>query len=49
MWHHRRHAATRRASETLNLTSSMQQVSVERWLEEQNIPGDAAHYAQDIW
>ncbi|KAJ5737088.1 uncharacterized protein N7483_002213 [Penicillium malachiteum] len=52
MWIHRRHAPTRRAparrtSETLNLTSSMQQVSVDRWLAEQNTPSDASHYAQD--
>ncbi|KAJ6021179.1 hypothetical protein N7540_006683 [Penicillium herquei] len=54
MWIHQRHAparraSARRASDTLNLTSSMQQVSVDRWLEEQNTPSDASHYAQDTW
>ncbi|KAJ5722239.1 hypothetical protein N7488_000274 [Penicillium malachiteum] len=47
MWLHRRRAPARRASETVNLTSSMQQVSVDRWLEEQNTPNDTSHYAQD--
>ncbi|KAJ5100549.1 hypothetical protein N7456_006601 [Penicillium angulare] len=49
MWQHRRRAASRRASEILHLTSSMEQVSVERWLEQQNVPGDTALYCQDMW
>lgn len=49
MWQHRRRDASRRASETANLTSSMQQVSVTRWVEEQNEPSDTTRYAQDMW
>ncbi|KAJ5263406.1 hypothetical protein N7478_011011 [Penicillium angulare] len=49
MWQHRRRAASRHASESLHLTSSMEQVSVERWLEQQNVPGDTALYCQDMW
>ncbi|KAJ5657573.1 uncharacterized protein N7484_001222 [Penicillium longicatenatum] len=48
MWQHRRRDASRRASETANLTSSMQQVSVTRWIEEQNEPSENARYAQDM-
>ncbi|KAJ5623024.1 hypothetical protein N7490_011629 [Penicillium lividum] len=48
MWYHRRRDISRRASETAVLTSSMQQVSVQQWLEEHNTPGDPANYGQDI-
>ncbi|KAJ5557014.1 hypothetical protein N7494_000929 [Penicillium frequentans] len=48
MWQHRRRDASRRASETANLTSSMQQVSVTRWVEEQNEPSESTRYAQDM-
>ncbi|KAJ5919090.1 hypothetical protein N7466_010033 [Penicillium verhagenii] len=49
MWQHRRRDASRRASQTAILTSSMQEVSVDRWLNEQNDPSDIAHYDQDMW
>lgn len=49
MWSRRRHEASRRASETENLTAPMQQVSVERWLEEQNAPGHRNQFSQDVW
>ncbi|KAJ5769031.1 hypothetical protein N7520_003590 [Penicillium odoratum] len=48
MWYHRRRDTSRRASETAVLTSSMQQVSVQQWLEEHNSPGDPANYSQDM-
>lgn len=48
MWCHRR-VAYRAAGEGHNLTSPMQQTSVERWLEEQSAPSEAEQYAQDIW
>ncbi|KAJ5248835.1 hypothetical protein N7468_000286, partial [Penicillium chermesinum] len=44
----RRQDATRRASEVENLTSSMEQVSVERWLEDQNSPRSLNQFSQDI-
>lgn len=49
MRYHRRHAANRTVGETHHLTAPMEQVSVERWLEEQNVPGRADQYAQDTW
>ncbi|KAJ5674659.1 uncharacterized protein N7477_004593 [Penicillium maclennaniae] len=49
MWSHRRNAARRTASETLNATGSMQEPSVARWLAEQNVESDPEQYAQDTW
>lgn len=52
MWYRRRRhaaAAARPLNPVLVLNSSMQQVSVERWLEEQNPNSDVEQYAQDIW
>ncbi|KAJ5180156.1 hypothetical protein N7492_003366 [Penicillium capsulatum] len=45
--YHRRHAARRTAGEVATLTAPMEQVSVERWLEEQNSPAHTDQYAQD--
>ncbi|KAB8232078.1 hypothetical protein BDV23DRAFT_15834 [Aspergillus alliaceus] len=53
MWHHRRRAATRRASEIHNLqvNGCIRQVTVERWLEEvartDNGERPQQHYAQE--
>lgn len=46
---HRRRAAGRAADEIVTLTAPMEQVSVERWLEEQNSPAHTDQYAQDTW
>ncbi|KAB8260867.1 hypothetical protein BDV32DRAFT_122283 [Aspergillus pseudonomiae] len=54
MWHHRRRAAARRASEVrlLQVNGCMRQVTVERWLEElarseNGEPQHQRHYAQE--
>ncbi|KAF7591193.1 hypothetical protein BBP40_001852 [Aspergillus hancockii] len=61
MWHHRRRATARRASEVqlLHVNGCMRQVTVERWLEEQTThSGDSEQqqeqqpppqYAQETW
>ncbi|KAJ5895944.1 uncharacterized protein N7473_005343 [Penicillium subrubescens] len=43
MWYHRRRAAARTTNEIHDLTLSMQQPSVEQWLEGQNSPRDIEH------
>jgi hypothetical protein len=58
MWHHRRRAAMRAMTETQVLPPIYQvpmqnvlgqPVSVDRWLEEQNVPAHAQQYCQDTW
>lgn len=57
MWHHRRRTA-RAMAETrvrppvyqVQLQNVLgQPVSVDRWLEEQNVPANAQQYDQDTW
>lgn len=51
VWHRRRRqaatAAARPVNQALVLSSSMEQVSVERWLEQQNTNSDIEQYAED--
>ena len=57
MWHHRRRAAMRAMAEAralppvhqVQLQNVGQPVSVDRWLEEQNVPANAQQYSQDTW
>ncbi|KAJ5980212.1 hypothetical protein N7481_007510 [Penicillium waksmanii] len=52
VWHRRRRqaiAAARPVNQALVLSSSMEQVSVERWLEQQNTNSDIEQYAEDTW
>ncbi|OKP13514.1 hypothetical protein PENSUB_705 [Penicillium subrubescens] len=49
MWYHRRRAAARTTNEIHDLTLSMQQPSVEQWLEGQNSPRDIEQYSREIW
>ena len=49
MWCNRRNVARRTASGTLNVTESMQEPSVARWLAEQHVESDPEQYAQETW
>lgn len=58
MWHHRRRTAARAMAETYVLAPVYQvqlqnvlgqPVSVDRWLEEQNVPSNIQQYGQDTW
>ncbi|KAJ5092439.1 hypothetical protein NUU61_007309 [Penicillium alfredii] len=49
MWcHRRRRHVSQTATEAHPLASPMEQVSVERWLEDQTAPGLAEQYSQDM-
>jgi hypothetical protein len=58
MWHHRRRAATQAMAETRVLPPFYQvpmqnvlgePISVDRWLEEQNVPACVQQFDQDTW
>lgn len=58
MWHHRRRTAMQAMAEAQALPPVYQvqlqdvlgqPVSVDRWLEEQNVPANVQQYGQDTW